>query len=36
MNKLLNAMIAGAAALVLMSGFAGAADTTKQIGRAHV
>ena len=29
MNKLLNAMIAGAAALVLTSGFAGAADTTK-------
>jgi hypothetical protein len=26
MNKLLNAMIAGAAALVLTSGFAGAAD----------
>lgn len=29
MKKLSNAMIAGAAALVLMSGFAGAADTTK-------
>lgn len=29
MNKLLNAMIAGATALVLTSGLAGAADTTK-------
>ena len=29
MKMLSNAMIAGAAALVLMSGFAGAADTTK-------
>jgi hypothetical protein len=29
MNKLLNSMIAGAAALVLTSGFAGAADQAK-------
>jgi hypothetical protein len=29
MNKMLNVMIAGAAALVLTSGFAGAADSTK-------
>ena len=29
MNRLLNAMIAGATALVLTSGFAGAADSTK-------
>lgn len=29
MNKLLNVMIAGATALVLTSGFAGAADSTK-------
>ena len=29
MNKLMNALIAGATALVLTSGFAGAADSTK-------